>query len=70
MIIGSDATLSNYNSDRYYKNLTMMGTVDAINSIFSFDGNGINYFRSLGMLSINNLGSVKNMISKFAMGKK
>jgi hypothetical protein len=47
-----------------------MGTVDLINSFFSFDASAINYFRSLGMLSINNLSGVKNIISNFAMGKK
>lgn len=80
---GSHLILEKYARDRYTKNLLMLSTVDAINTVFKdqdiiFGGmkiddkfplmKGKQLLRSIGMLGVNNLKMVKNEMAKFAMG--
>ena len=51
------------------KNISMMASVDIIDRIYSSDLKSISFLRSLGMLSIQNLGPIKAEMAKFAMGK-
>lgn len=72
--IGSMRTLTMYESERYWKNLSMMTTVDTINSIFKFGSDSkfsqrYNVFRSFGMLGVNAMAPLKEFIASFAIGK-
>lgn len=72
--IGSMKTLAIYESERYLKNLSMMTTVDAINSIFKFGSDSkfserYNVLRSFGMMGVNAMAPLKEFIANFAIGK-
>lgn len=70
--IGDHAMLqSQYGHPQYAANLAMMGAVDSLNSIFSYEGRGgmtVQLARSLGMLAINSAGPLKSQIATHAMG--
>ena len=72
--IGSLRSLTQYESERFWKNLSMMTTVDAINSIFKIGSDSklsqrFNVLRTFGMLGVNAMTPIKEFIANFAIGK-
>lgn len=63
-----------YGRQQYARNLAMMGTVDGLNSLFSYNqGAGsrtVQMARGVGMLALNSLGPLKDRIAKFATGAR
>jgi ubiquinone biosynthesis monooxygenase Coq6 len=59
-----------YDKHQYTKNLAVMGSVDAINNIYSSNLKSVGFLRSFGMLGIHAIRPVKSVIAKYAMGAK
>jgi ubiquinone biosynthesis monooxygenase Coq6 len=72
--IGSIKTLQRYEEDRYWKNLSMMATVDVLDTMFK-GGKGQGWasrrfeeIRSTGLLGVNAIPPLKEAIARFAIG--
>jgi len=70
--IGENSTFlsKKYSSPQYSKNLSMIGTVDILNRIYSSELKSVSLLRSLGMIAFHGIGPIKSEIAKFAMGNK
>lgn len=66
--LGDTLLLSKYGERQYLANIAMMGSVDAIHSVFSSNMAHVQVLRALGLRAFDNLHVVKNQVAKFAMG--
>ena len=66
--VGDPVLLRKYGDGQYVANIAMMGSVDAIHSIFSSSVAPVQVLRALGLRAFDNFHLVKNQVAKFAMG--
>ncbi|KAI1317685.1 putative ubiquinone biosynthesis monooxygenase [Mortierella claussenii] len=66
--IGNIHSLTPYSSERFLPNLAMLGTVDKLSKLYNTDFGPVVWARSLGLTAVDNMGSIKTEIMKFAMG--
>lgn len=60
--------LKRYQRNRKWHNLAMMGVMEGFKSLFGADHLPLRWIRNEGMRRVNNLGALKNLIVKQAMG--
>ncbi|RUS19000.1 hypothetical protein BC937DRAFT_88084 [Endogone sp. FLAS-F59071] len=65
--IGNVHLLSNYSSNRYARNLAMLGAVDKLHRLFGTEFKPIVLARSLGLRAVDSVGPLKAEIMRYAM---
>jgi 2-octaprenyl-6-methoxyphenol hydroxylase len=68
--VGSEALLTRYQRVRQSDNLLMFAMTDGIDRLFSTDRHIVRAVRDLGISAVNNLGPMKRLFMRRAMGEK
>jgi ubiquinone biosynthesis monooxygenase Coq6 len=66
--IGVHMSLESYNSDRYVVNNMLLGVVDKLHKLYSFESGPLIPLRSIGLRAVNALGPVKQFFMEQAAG--
>ncbi|WP_341786682.1 2-octaprenyl-6-methoxyphenyl hydroxylase [Rickettsia endosymbiont of Cantharis rufa] len=70
MIVSNNGTLQEYQKLRQEDNFIMYKLTDELNNIFSHYSKNLRCIRQIGFKAINNLKTIKNLITGYAMGKR
>ena len=66
--IGSRLALEAYNSKRWAANNAMLGIVDKLHKLYSFDSGPLVPLRSLGLQAVDRMGPLKGLFMRRAAG--
>lgn len=66
--IGSSTILRQYENERYYNNVMMMGGIDALQRFFSFQFLPVSLVRNFGLSLTNSISPVKKVLMQMAFG--
>lgn len=66
--IGVQMSLESYNADRYAANNMLLGVVDKLHKLYSFESGPLVPLRSIGLRAVNALGPVKQFFMEQAAG--
>ncbi|KAF1992138.1 ubiquinone biosynthesis hydrox [Aulographum hederae CBS 113979] len=68
MDIGNTLALEAYNSEQYAKNNALLGVVDKLHKLYSFETGPVVPLRSLGLKAVDGMGWVKDFLMRRAAG--